>query len=129
MYLNVLVLYCSIKNDPKFPGINNNNHLFYSEICFLVKVHWKQIMLVSKSVTQGSSAANWDHRKTGLLIFVSLMLVLSWDLSWSCLSEHLHMTAWYPHRMLAGFQVQVFYNTRWKLFISFLFLCNKLAQN
>lgn len=57
------------------------------------------------------------------------MLIVSWDLGWSSLSKRLPMAVWYPHRMLAGFQEQASYRTRWKLFISCVLLCKKLPQN
>lgn len=47
---NVSVIYCSIRSDPKFPGVSKNNHLFYSQIYILGKVQWKQIMFVSQGV-------------------------------------------------------------------------------
>lgn len=48
---NVSVIYCSLTNEPKLPGVNNSNYLFYSQIYVLGKTHWKQIMFVSQSVT------------------------------------------------------------------------------
>lgn len=57
------------------------------------------------------------------------MLIVSWDVSWNCLSEHLHVAAQCPYRTLADLQEQEFYITRGKLFISFLLLCNKSPPN
>lgn len=51
MSTNVSVIYCSIRNDPEFPGVNKNNPLFYSQIYILGKVQWKKkIMFVSQGV-------------------------------------------------------------------------------
>ena len=88
---NVSVIYCSLTNDPKFPGVNNNNYLFYSQIYVLGKAQWKQIMFVSQGVTQGSSAtADWNHMQIGIRL--QLMLVVSWELCWSCQNTYIWLS-------------------------------------
>lgn len=70
MSSNVSVIYCFITNNTKFPGVNNNN-LFYSQICILGKIQWKQIIFLSQSISQGSSAtADWNCMKIIAYIFI-----------------------------------------------------------
>lgn len=100
MSSNVTVIYCFITNNPKFPGVNNNN-LFYSQICILGKIRWKQIMFFFFTRCL-LGQINYCRLELYEDSFLYLMLVESWNVSWSCLSE-LHMAAWYPYRILTGF--------------------------
>lgn len=68
---NGSVIYCLITNDPKFPDVNNNNHLFYSQICILARFSGNKSCLFPKVSARAAPYRRLgSHEDSRAFIFV-----------------------------------------------------------